>query len=86
MKLGIIGLGTVGDHDCRGGGIFSAWKWPITTGQKADCPYPYMEKADLLSSSDVILTSIPRNQIVMEKEDFDQMGKLFINVGSRAFL
>ena len=41
------------------------------------------EKADLLAANDVILTSIPRNQIVMEEEDFRQMGnhKIFFNVG-----
>ena len=81
MKLGIIGLGTVGTMIAEAAAFFGMEVAYHNRTKKADCPYPYMEKADLLSSSDVILTSIPRNQIVMEKEDFDQMGKLFINVG-----
>ena len=51
--------------------------------EKEDCPYTYREKEDLFAESDIILTSIPRNQIVVGEEEFALMGnhKIFINVG-----
>lgn len=83
MKLGIIGLGTVGTMVAEAAAFFGMEVAYHNRSPKADCPYPYLEKRELLQRSDVILVSIPRNQIVMEKEDFYQLGnhKIFINVG-----
>lgn len=83
LKLGIIGLGTLGTMIADAAAFFGMEVAYYNRSKKADCSYPYMEKTDLLRCSDVILTSIPRNQIVMKNEDFAQMGnhKIFINVG-----
>ncbi|MCI5687164.1 MAG: dihydrofolate reductase [Emergencia sp.] len=83
MKLGVIGLGTLGTMIADAAAFFGMEVSYYNRRKKENCPYPYMEKADLLAANDVILTSIPRNQIVMEEEDFRQMGnhKIFFNVG-----
>lgn len=83
MKLGVIGLGTLGTMIADAAAFFGMEVSYYNRRKKENCPYPYMEKADLLAANDVILTSIPRNQIVMGEEDFRQAGshKIFINVG-----
>ncbi len=83
MKLGVIGLGTVGTLVADAAAFFGMEVSYYNRRPIAGCPYPYLEKEELLCGSDVVLTSIPRNQIVMEEEDFRQMGnhKIFINVG-----
>lgn len=83
MKMGIIGLGTVGTMIAEAVSFFGMETAYYNRRKKEDCPYPYMDKAELLQSCDVILTSIPRNQIVMGEEEFSLMGdhKIFINVG-----
>lgn len=83
MKLGIIGLGTVGTLIAEAASFFGMDVSYYCRRKKDECLYPYMEKIELLRNSDVVLTSIPRNQIVMGEEEFSQMGsgKIFINVG-----
>lgn len=83
MKLGIIGLGTVGDMIAEAGELFGMEVSYFNRNKKPDCPYTYMDKERLLRENDVILTCIPRNQIVMGKEDFACLDshKIFINVG-----
>lgn len=83
MKMGIIGLGTVGTLVADAAAFFGMGVSYYNRRPIAGCSYPYMEKEKLLRGNDVVLTSIPRNRIVMEEQDFRQMGnhKIFINVG-----
>ena len=83
MKLGIIGLGTVGAMIADAGAFFGMDAAYFNRRKKTDCPYPYMEKAELLEKSEVIVPCVPRNQSVMEREDFAHLGahKIFVNVG-----
>ena len=83
MKLGIIGLGTVGTMVAEAADFFGMEVSYYNRREKEDCPYTYREKEDLFAESDIILTSIPRNQIVVGEEEFALMGnhKIFINVG-----
>lgn len=83
MKLGVIGLGTVGSLVADAAAYFGMEAAYYNRRKRQDAAYPYMDKARLLRCSDVVMTSIPRNQIVMAEEEFSQMGshKIFINVG-----
>lgn len=83
MKLGIIGLGTVGAMIADTGAFFGMDVSYHNRREKPDCPYTYKDKETLLRESDVILTSIPRNQTVVENDDFAGLDthKIFINVG-----
>ena len=83
MKLGIIGLGTLGTLIADAAAFFGMEVSYYNRHKKENCPYQYMEKDALLAANDVVLTSIPRNQIVMDEDDFSLMGnhKIFINVG-----
>ncbi|WP_425754947.1 NAD(P)-dependent oxidoreductase [Ihubacter sp. rT4E-8] len=83
MKLGVIGLGTLGGLIADAAAFFGMDVAYYNRHQKENCPYQYMEKEELLERSDVILTAITRNQIVMSDEEFSKMGthKIFINVG-----
>ena len=83
LKLGILGFGTVGRMVADMGAAFHMDVRYYSRTRHADAPYPFMELGELLRQSDVISAHLPRNVILLRREQFLQMGqgKVLMNTG-----
>ncbi|HWS29746.1 MAG TPA: NAD(P)-dependent oxidoreductase [Clostridia bacterium] len=83
LKLGILGLGTVGRMVADMGAAFHMDVRYYGRTRHADAPYPFMELGELLRQSDVISAHLPRNVVLLQKEQFARMGqgKVLMNTG-----
>lgn len=83
LKLGILGLGTVGRMVADMGAAFHMDVRYYSRTRYADAPYPFMELDELLRQSDVISAHLPRNVVILQREHFVQMGqgKVLMNTG-----
>lgn len=83
LKLGILGLGTVGNMVADMGAKFHMDVRYFSRTRHADAPYPFMELEELLHSSDVISAHLPRNVVLLGREQFAKMGqgKVLMNTG-----
>ena len=83
LKLGILGLGTVGRMVADMGAAFRMDVRYYSRTRRADAPYPFMELGELLRGSDVISAHLPRNVVLLRREQFAQMGhgKVLMNTG-----
>ena len=83
IKLGIIGLGAVGELVARSGVFFDMQVSYHNRKKKEDSKYRYQEFGELLENSDVISVHLPRNTVVLDKDAFMRMGngKVLISTG-----
>lgn len=83
LKLGILGLGTVGNMVADMGAKFHMDVRYYSRTRHADAPYPFMELEELLRSSDVISAHLPRNVVLLGRDQFAKMGqgKVLMNTG-----
>ena len=83
LKLGILGLGTVGRMVADMGAAFHMDVRYYSRTRYANTPYPFMELDELLRQSDVISAHLPRNVVILQREHFVQMGqgKVLMNTG-----
>lgn len=83
LKLGIIGLGAVGELVANTGEFFNMSVSYHNRTPKLDSNYQYQNLNDLLESSNVISIHLPRNTIVLDQDAFDVMGngKVLISLG-----
>ena len=82
MKLGVVGLGTLGTMVADAANFFGMDIYYYNRNIKKS-PYTYLELNDLVETCDVITTHLPRNTVILGKHQFDVMGteKVFINTG-----
>ncbi len=83
LKLGIIGLGTVGRMAADIGSAFRMDVRYYARTRRGDSPYPYMDLDGLLRECDVVSAHLPRNAVLLKREQFALLGsgKVFINTG-----
>ncbi len=83
LKLGILGLGTAGRMVADMGAAFHMDVRYYGRTRHADAPYPFTELGELLRQSDVISAHLPRNVVLLQKEQFAWMGqgKVLMNTG-----
>ncbi|MCE5236555.1 MAG: NAD(P)-dependent oxidoreductase [Clostridiaceae bacterium] len=83
LKLGILGLGTVGRMVADMGAAFRMDVRYYSRTHHADAPYPFMELSELLRRSNVVSAHLPRNVVLLRREQFAQMGqgKILMNTG-----
>ncbi|SHK53482.1 hypothetical protein SAMN02745248_02760 [Hathewaya proteolytica DSM 3090] len=83
IKLGIIGLGTVGNMVAEAADFFGMKIFYNNRHEKEHCKYTYLSKEQLLKQCDIISVHLPRNTVVLGEEEFKTMGggKVLINTG-----
>lgn len=83
IKLGVIGLGTVGKMVADAGKFFSMDIYYHNRNKREDVDYTYLPLDNLLKTCDVITTNLPRNTVVMGDKEFSSLGngKVFVNTG-----
>lgn len=83
IKLGVIGLGTLGKMIADTGKFFSMDIYYHNRNRRDDVDYIYLPLDELLKTCDVITTHLPRNTIVMGEKEFSALGngKVFVNTG-----
>ncbi|HWR19827.1 MAG TPA: NAD(P)-dependent oxidoreductase [Clostridia bacterium] len=83
LKLGILGLGTVGRMVADMGKAFHMDVRYYSRKRHEEAPYPFMELEELLRSSDIISAHLPRNVVLLGREQFAKMGqgKVLMNTG-----
>lgn len=82
LKLGIIGMGTLGKMVADAGHFFGM-EVMYYNRTKKDVAYEYLELDQLLETCDIISMHLPRNAMVLNKEHFKLFGsnKILINTG-----
>lgn len=82
LKLGIIGMGTLGKMVADTGKFFGMDVMYYNRSKK-DVTYEYLELEKLLETCDIISMHLPRNAMVLDKEHFKILGsnKILINTG-----
>lgn len=83
IKLGVIGLGTLGKMVADAGKFFSMDIYYHNRSKRVDVDYTYLSLDELLNTCDVITTHLPRNTVVMGDKEFSALGngKVFVNTG-----
>ena len=83
IKLGIIGLGTVGNMVADTAKFFEMDVYYHNRRKREDTKYTYLSLKEILNSCDIISTHLPRNSVVMGEEEFKELGngKILINTG-----
>lgn len=83
IKLGIIGLGTVGNMVADTAKFFEMDVYYHNRRKREDTKYTYLSLKEILNSCDIISTHLPRNSVVMGEEEFKESGngKILINTG-----
>lgn len=83
LRLGIIGMGTLGRLVGRAADFFDMDVSYFSRTQKPEVPYKYMPLHELLSWADVISLHLPRNSNVLGAKEFAALGcgKVLINTG-----
>lgn len=83
IKLGIIGLGTVGNMVADTAKFFEMGVYYHNRRKREDTKYTYLSLKEILNSCDIISTHLPRNSVVMGEEEFKELGngKILINTG-----
>lgn len=82
QRIGIIGLGKTGRMIADALHFFGASVSYYSRTPKTDAPeYAYMPLHRLLKECDIICTCLPRNTVLLGKEEFDTMGdrKILVN-------
>lgn len=82
QKIGIIGMGKTGRMIADALHFFGASVSYYSRTPKTGVPeYTYMPLHELLKQCDVICTCLPRNTVLLGKEEFDMMGdcKILVN-------
>jgi len=83
VKLGVVGLGTLGEMVAKAGRFFSMDVYYYNRNKRDRVDYTYLELDELLRTCDVITTHLPRNTQVLGKREFSTLGngKVLINTG-----
>lgn len=83
IKLGIIGLGTVGNMVAKTAKFFEMDVYYHNRRKREDTSYNYLSLKEILNSCDIISTHLPRNSVVMGEAEFKELGdgKILINTG-----
>ncbi|MBI9101862.1 MAG: hypothetical protein JEY99_05565 [Spirochaetales bacterium] len=83
VKLGIIGLGTLGQMVADAGMFFSMDVCYYNRNKKEGTGFAYLALEELLKTCDVISTHLPRNTNVLGSAEFAALGngKVLINTG-----
>lgn len=82
LKLGIIGMGTLGKMVADAGRFFGM-EVSYYSRSKKDLDYPYQSLKELLRNSDVISCHLPRHAMVLDQEALEEFSgnKILINTG-----
>jgi len=83
LKLGIIGLGSVGKKVAQVASFFNMDVYYYGRRIQDDVPYTYLPLETLLQECDIISLHLPKNTIVLNQNEFDIMRgkKILINTG-----
>lgn len=83
LKVGIIGLGTLGNMIGEALNFFKTEVKYHNRKQREDVSFEYIStKEELIKQSDVIITSLPRNTMVLNSAELSKWNqKIYINVG-----
>ncbi len=82
LHLGIIGMGAVGRKLADAAAYFGMQVSYYSRNQKEDLSYLYLSLPQLLEECDVISLHLPRNTVLLGKEEFQQMGNQKVIVSS----
>lgn len=83
IKLGVIGLGTVGKMVADTANFFEMDVSYHNRRKREDVIYNYLSLKEILNNCDIISTHLPRNSVVIGEEEFKELGngKVLINTG-----